>query len=1176
MKKSHESCPPSAGKWRKLVLIMKLKLFILCVALQASAETFSQVPKLDVTFNNTPMEIVLEQLQKQSGFQFFYLKKNLEAASPVTLEMKNATLDEVLDKVLRANGYDYEIRDNIVNILAERLPQVQEKVRVTGVVKDKKGNTLPGAAVIIKGTQVGVATDVSGKFTIAVDKGSDVTLVVSFIGYKSKEVQVGNAETLEVYLEAEVQDLDEVMVTGYQTISKERATGAFDIIDKKHLQQPAVSIVERLVGAAAGVQLLPGSSESFEIRGKSSLGASTSPLLVVDGFPVQGGFASINPNDVESVTILKDAAAASIWGARSANGVIVVTTKQGAKFSPKGATVNVSALVRVAPKIDYDYWKPNATSAETVEYEKLLFENNAWGTTYPNEDDWRYVTSIKTLAYTALNEHYLGFLSDDELDSILTTLKNQNNKEQIKEYILQIPIDQQYNISISGSTNRMSNNFSLMYSRSRGNMRGPITNNLIANYWSGIKLFRWLDFSFSGMLKYSRSEGTNISIPSMPYDMLIDKNGERTDMSYVHYYIPILKRHFPTELFPYPDWSYNPLTEAENIKNDNKSLYARIQGGFAFHLLKGLDFDTRFQYEISSSNGISFSNEKTFSVRNQINTTSYWDREANTVTPNLPKGGIRTESKSETVSYHFRNQLTFNRTFKDSHAFNVVAGLEISSQTFESTSYPTTYGYNDESLTVGVFPNGITDTKNWMGYDNSSSIFNYMSDYSSSTDRYFSAFANAAYTLNDKYSLSVSARTDASNLITDDPKYRYAPFWSVGTSWQISNENFIENVTWIDRLNVRFTYGYNGNVDKSTSFRPLISVTTQQNEWLKDYVANISSYGNPTLRWERTGTWNLGLDYSLLKGKLSGKFDIYNKQGKDLIANVSIPQVNGTTTQAINAAKMSNRGFELEVNARLPIAGENIIWNGSFNFAYNKNRIRKLNVATYSALLMKNGGRYGYVEGYDANTIWSFKYVGVINKGTEDSPDWQPCISNGNDEPISLSQTPSGDGRDIVINTGTSIAPINVGFSNSFKIYDFDVSFMLLGKFGHHFRRTGFNYPSAGTPNKYYDEVVNGDPNKIVPMPAETETQFRKWGNMLNALDYLVESAAHIRLQEVSVVYNMPFNWISKIGLNSLQLSVQCRNLATWVKNNYKEDPEYKLGSMKPRPACSFSLRLSF
>ena len=651
MKKNHESCPPPAGKWRKLVLIMKLKLFILCIALQASAETFSQVPMLDVAFDNTPMEIVLEQLQKKSGCQFFYLKKNLADADPVTLEMKNATLNEVLDKVLRAQGFDYEIRNNIVNILANRLPQAQEKVTVTGTVRDAKGNTLLGAAVIIKGTQVGVATDVNGKFTIAVDKGSDATLVFSFIGFKSKEVKVGNLETLEVYLEADVKDLEEVMVTGYQTISKERATGSFDIIDKKHLQQPAADIAERLVGMVAGMQLLPGTENSFQIRGQTSLGSNNAPLLVVDGFPIQGGFSTINPNDVESVTVLKDAAAASIWGARSANGVIVVTTKQGAKFSPKGTTVNVSAFVRVSPKINYDYWRPYVSSAEAVEYEQQLFAHNSWGSVYPNEDDYRYVQYPETQAAMALNEHYLGFLSDEELETALNKLKSQNNKEQIRDYILEVPLIQQYNVNISGSSERMSNNFSLMYTRSRGNMKGVIDNNLMANYLNNIRLFKWLDFAFSGMVQYRKSEGTSPTMPQMPYDMLLDEDGNRTDMSYYYFYTPILKRYFPLELFPYSDWTYNPLTEVENIDRNSKTWNARIQGGFTFHLLKGLDFDTKFQYETFTTNSVTLSNEKTFIVRRQINTSSYWDQAANTVTPNLPLGSIRTESKSETTAY---------------------------------------------------------------------------------------------------------------------------------------------------------------------------------------------------------------------------------------------------------------------------------------------------------------------------------------------------------------------------------------------------------------------------------------------------------------------------------------------------------------------------------------------
>ena len=284
-------------------------------------------------------------------------------------------------------------------------------------------------------------------------------------------------------------------------------------------------------------------------------------------------------------------------------------------------------------------------------------------------------------------------------------------------------------------------------------------------------------------------------------------------------------------------------------------------------------------------------------MRQLINTTSSWNQETGKVTPNLPKGGIKDQSKTEIRAYNWRNQLNFVRTFADRHDVNVIAGMEVSDRVRESTTYARTYGYNDETLSVGVFPNGPTGTKNWMG--NSNGTFGYTNSYSYSTDRYFSLYANAAYTFDEKYTVSGSVRTDASNLITDDPKYRYSPFWSLGLGWQIGKENFMAGIDWLDRLNIRATYGYNGNVDKSTSFRPLISVNATQNTYTHDFTASISSYGNPSLRWEKTGTWDLGIDYSVLAGKLYGKIDVYNKLGKDLIASMTIPSVNGTSSQKV-------------------------------------------------------------------------------------------------------------------------------------------------------------------------------------------------------------------------------------------------------------------------------------
>ena len=1136
-------------KLQKALRIMKLNALFLLIGMQFAWANGIAQTKITIKEKTVNYKELFDQIKQQTGYTVMYSNDELDKHGTIAAGFNQADLKDVLDVVSRETGLSYEIMDEFVILKVAELQQ-PEAVTISGKVTDESGQPLPGVAVQLKGTTVGVATDIDGNFRLVLPKQESMTLVFSFIGMKSQEVTVTGEKPLNIVMQEDVKQMEEVVVTGYQTISKERATGSFDMLSREQLNKPASTLASRLVGVTAGVQnnLDEDGNIVFEIRGQTSLNtANARPLIVVDGFPVEGEFSSINPNDVESVTILKDAAAASIWGARSANGVIVVTTKKGALSAQKGAKIEVSAFVEVQPKIDLDQYNPLASSAETVEYERKGFETNFFGIGVPADDSWMNAQAAYSQVTAALNENRLGHLSDGDLEATLEKLSRQNNKEQIKKYLLQIPVTQQYNVNISGANDRMNNMLSLMYERERDGFKENHKDKLMVNYRTNVNLFKWLDFNFSGMVQYNKVKNSGINATSLPryagdffsiaygsiqglqpYDMLVDEDGNRTKLS-GGFYPQMLDRNVPTENFPYSDWSYNPITEIENRDLGYKELNARIQGGLTVHLLEGLDFDTKIQYEMYNTFYTDIYNENTFTVRRLINTTSSWDKTTNVVTPNLAKGGFKEESKEEITSYNFRNQLNFDRVFKDRHALNVILGTEIRERIAKTTDYPRTYGYSDETLSVGIYPNGPTGTLDWTGFPNGmmDNAFKYTNSYTYNRDRYFSLYANAAYTLDEKYTVSGSVRTDASNLITDDPKYRYAPFWSVGLGWQIGKEDFMQDAKWIDRLNIRATYGYNGNVDKSTSFRPLISVNSTQNEYTHGFTAAIQSFGNPDLRWERTGTWDVGIDYSFLGGKLAGKIDVYSKLGKDLMASMSIPSVNGTTSQSLNAAKMTNRGIELEVGTQLPIYGDKIVWTGNLNFSYNKNKIQELYKATYRASELYSGGTYAYVEGYDANTLWVFEYAGVENRGTGASLDWQPVVKGVN------------------------------------GIYDFNLSFLITGKFGHKFMRTPFNYPSmaggSGQPNKYYSEVLNSDPSEQVPIPFDkSEPRFYFWDRFYPYLDYLVESAAHIRLQELNLTYNMPKRLLQKTGIDNLAIYAQGNNLCTWLKNKYKEDPELR------------------
>jgi hypothetical protein len=465
----------------------------------------------------------------------------------------------------------------------------------------------------------------------------------------------------------------------------------------------------------------------------------------------------------------------------------------------------------------------------------------------------------------------------------------------------------------------------------------------------------------------------------------------------------------------------------------------------------------------------------------------------------------------------------------------------------------------------------------------SNQTFAYVNSFRYATDRFFSLYGNASYTFDRKYTLSGSARTDASNLITDDPAYRYAPFWSIGGSWQMKEENFMTPVAWVDRLNLRLTYGYNGNVDKTTSFKPLIDLSATPNLYSNERTATISSYGNPTLRWEKTGTFNLGVDFSLFSRRLSGKVDVYNKLSKDLIASMSIPSINGSTSQKLNMGEMLNRGVELEVSTLQPLVKDgSIAWSGSLNLSYNHNKITNLYKSTYTGSELIGGGTFAYMQGYNANTLWCYEYAGVYNDGTDASPNWQPHIKGASDDTYGYGANVTGDGRDYCVDMGTKVAPWVLGFTNNFKVRDFNLSFMLTGKFGHVFKRQSFNYPAPTgltrvMPNSKLGEVLNGDPAKVSPLPMNaTESRYYFWDRFYPYLSYLTESASHVRMREIMLTYDAPKTLLSKIGVSRCQLYGQVTNVFSIYANKFNKDPEFPEGTMKPRPNYTLGLKLQF
>lgn len=1052
--------------------------------------------------------------------------------------------------------------------------------KVSGLITDKSKNPLPGVSISIIGSTIGTNSDIDGKFTLDVKK-NDI-LSISLIGFKEKKIKIINNKTLHIILEEEREQLEEVVVTGFQTIAKERATGSYETLNRKELDKPAIDLSSKLISVSAGIQATvdDDGKAKFQIRGKTSLNANANPLVVVDGFPIQGDFSTINPELVKSVTILKDAAAASIWGARAANGVIVVTTKKPNKNS--NLKVSFDMLTRIKERIDLAYSNPIASSADQLKYEELAY--GKWGATPPT-GSFNDLQKAYTQGLVTIWKYKTGLINKDEKDKIFNRLSKIDYKKDVYKYLLRNPIYQKYNLSVSGGTNKMGTRFTFLFDKNLDHYIGNNSKEYRINSYTNYEIKPWLNAYVATMFQhkkdvYSGASSDEISGIS-PYEKLKNSDGSYT--SIVNSYFQPAIHNLPLDQLPYSDLSYNPIREVKNRDLNSVYINNRIRAGLKFDIIKGLNFETSVQYENFTTKNRELYKEGTFYTRNKINTYSELDSgNKNVVKTNLPQGGILRESSSENINLTYRGILKLNRLINEKHRINASAGVDISEFTYKTNNMPIDdedivylYGYSDETLSNGNLPNGFGGSgalriKDLYGWNVNIPIFNKRSYRS---DKNIAMYAVAAYTYNDKYSISSSVRSDASNLITDVPSIRYKPFWHIGTSWNISSEKFMKNFDFVNFLKFYASYGTSGNVEKSTGFKPLINFATSRHKYTKEYIAYVSSNGNPSLTWETTGTTNIGLSYSLFNSKLYGKIELYRKHGVDILANINVPAIYGTNYQKLNNAEIVNKGFEIQIGYKTTLFNS-LQWENVLNYSYNKNEVLKLFVNNYSGSNLVNGN---YMEGKDASTIWAYEYAGIHNN--------QPTIKgpDGTFHPFGSIVSNTVDGRKYCKEMGVTVAPHNMNLSSYFTYKNLSLSLSFLGKFGHVFRRTQFNYPSTQfgsklSVNKYVTEAINSDGKLTPPLPlSDNEPKYYLWDRYYDNLSYLYKDASHIRFQNITLSYNLNREFIKVLGLNNAKLSFMVDNVGVLTFNKDNIDPEFPLGDFgKPTRAYTFSLKLDF
>ena len=819
-------------------------------------------------------------------------------------------------------------------------------VTVKGVVtSEEDGLPIVGASVLVKGTTQGTITDVDGNFMISGVKADSKTLIVSFVGMKSKEVAIKKGE-LKIVMKSDAEVLDEVMVVAYGTVKKSAFTGSATVVDQDKIKSPAVSFDKSLAGQVSGVQVMsnsgqPGSGTSFRIRGSGSLKASNEPLYVIDGVATTSTeyssiaeenesssniLSSINPNDIESITVLKDAAAAALYGSRAANGVVVITTKSGKEGK---ARVNFNAQFSWS-KLGKAY-----DMMSSADMYKMIYQGyRAKGETMEEAN----ASAQGALTHNPYNvENPL-----DENGNVVDGAKLVVDTDWQKEVFRTAP-SQDYNMNVSGKNDKTNYFFSIGYTKQGGITPASDFKRYSAKANINTKVNRWfnagLNVTFSHSIQNTTVESSAgasplynaLSFPNAVPVYIVDNEGN-----------PVLDENGNKQYnFTNPvSRDFNPL--AIPLMDVNRSKFYRLlASGYA---------------EITFFNGLSF---KTVFSPDYVSTDEhrYWNKEHG----NGPTYNGRLD-KYHHVDLMYTSTNTFNYTnvFKDVHSLNVMAGMEYWQSTYE-TLYAGGRGL-------------LGDMQELAG---ASGSFSPSSDTTKET--LISYFGRAEYAYKDKYNFSASLRADGSSIFGADTKW--GTFWSLGASWRINQEDFLKDIEWIDNLKLRLSYGTSGNKSGLARYASLGLWTTSA-DYL--YGSNIGvgheQLVNALLGWEKQGMFNVGVDFSFWN-RFYGSVDFFNKTSDGLLYDVPLALQNGLSSITMNAAKTSNTGFEIVLGANI-LRGP-LVWNMDLNASFIKDKIKDLNgendvrMTDYQKIWSVGGSQYEFymptwagVDPDNGNPLW--------------------------------------------------------------------------------------------------------------------------------------------------------------------------------------------------------------
>lgn len=1173
----------------------------------------AQTQKITLNVRHVKLVTVLEEIQKQSGINFIYNEKIVNDVNDITLDVKEAPIDTVMKRILQGTNLQYEIHEKII-VITEKTAQKQAPRKISGIVRDEKGEALPGVTVIIKGTTVGTATDIGGRFSINVPNGVK-QLQFTFIGMTPVDADIPqDGKEMQVELKSQSDQLDEVVVTGFQTTTRRKATGSVAVVPMEVFANKAQPTVDQLLqGQVAGVSVQalsgrPGESAKIRIRGTSSLTGDAEPLWVIDGVPMQrnmpkinsgqiksgdfndiftNGIGMINPNDIASITILKDASATAIYGSRAAGGVIVVTTKKGQIGK---MIVNYSANVSIGLKPQRSVKLMNST-------QKLAWEQELWDEFsepgFSSEETNKYypVVGIVGMMRAGKLMEKNGQLALWEEGA--TPLTTEQQDEYIKklsghttdwfDLLFRNSVSTNHHLSLSGGSETSTYYVSLAYTKDNGLVkvndydRYNLTSNLILTPSERTKIEFGFDLSKRHSNDYPRKlDPFTYAYYANPYETPYNEDGSyRPDFTY---YSLGTANGYPTKDKLLPPDGFNILREMNetSTKADNVSTGLRV--GFDYNILRQLKF--------SGLASFTFTNNKTDDIYGENTMTAFNDRLDFDRSTTRTYGSI-SQTSANNESYSVRGFLTYTDVFNDIHRLTALGGAELRAEKTKSI-FEKRYGYDPVTGNSAMpYPETITP-------QSMASIMDDLSGQEITENRFASFFASLDYSLMDKYIFSASFRTDGSNHFGSDEQFN--PTWSIGASWHIGQESFMDSFkSFLDYLTLRAALGYTGNVNPYTSPYLVMTYTgkyrtTDSND--KYRIGNVYVAPNPRLRWEKTRDMKVALEFSIFNERISGLVEGYYRLTKDAVTTSRLLSSVGFSSQKYNSSEIENKGFEATIKFGI-LNSKDWKLSLSANFAWNQNKLKR-----YKDLSGKISGGYDNYEGYPLDAIFTGKPTGI------DPYDGVYKFELRPDAEINKA-TDLNDPDNYLFYRGTATAPYTGGFNLrfSYKALTLNVggAYALDAKIYNNMKSPATAESSRqGSGNNsyqtYYSDLyrnhlnVESDMTNRWTPERTTGVKYPRitdyYGPALNLNYYnpfyteitrgvMIENTSYLRISNISLAYQVPQDIVRKLRLSSLDVMFTLNNFFT-ITNYSGMDPETPGATYPKTRSLTFGLNLGF